>query len=71
MSIDGGPGTHGGHSVEVEGSFDSWATRHSLQHSGKDFTLVKLLAPGVYQVYCHNSMSFHQSCNACLARASN
>ena len=44
-------GTHGGHTVEVEGSFDNWATRHSLQRSGRDFTLVKLLAPGVYQVF--------------------
>ncbi|DBB09495.1 TPA: hypothetical protein ACH3X3_008055 [Trebouxia sp. C0006] len=41
--------TNGGNSVEVEGSFDNWTTRHSLQRSGKDFTLVKLLAPGVYQ----------------------
>lgn len=45
-------GTNGGNSVEVEGSFDNWTTRHSLQRSGKDFTLVKLLAPGVYQVSC-------------------
>lgn len=43
-------GTNGGHAVEVESSFDNWATRHPLQHSGKDFTLVKLLPPGVYQV---------------------
>ncbi len=45
-------GTNGGNAVEVEGSFDNWTTRHSLQRSGKDFTLVKLLAPGVYQVSC-------------------
>ena len=43
-------GTNGGHAVEVEGSFDNWTTRHPLQRSGKDFTLVKLLPPGVYQV---------------------
>lgn len=43
-------GTNGGHAVEVESSFDNWATRHPLQRSGKDFTLVKLLPPGVYQV---------------------
>ncbi|KAL3133479.1 hypothetical protein ABBQ38_007342 [Trebouxia sp. C0009 RCD-2024] len=41
--------TNGGHAVEVESSFDNWATRHPLQRSGKDFTLVKLLPPGVYQ----------------------
>lgn len=41
--------SHGGHHVELEGSFDNWTTRHVMQHSGKDFSLVKLLAPGVYQ----------------------
>ena len=56
-------GTNGGLSVEIEGSFDNWSTRHSLQRSGKDFTLVKLLAPGVYQVlhahcvYCNVGVS--------------
>lgn len=39
----------GGEVVEVEGSFDNWQTRQRLQRSGKDFTIVKLLAPGVYQ----------------------
>ena len=51
---DAAAGTAGGHAVEVEGSFDNWATRHPLQRSGKDFTLVKLLPPGVYQV-CQQS----------------
>ncbi|KAK9836114.1 hypothetical protein WJX81_002381 [Elliptochloris bilobata] len=41
--------SHGGSSVTVEGSFDSWSTRHVMQRSGKDFTIVKLLPPGVYQ----------------------
>jgi len=41
--------SHGGHHVELEGSFDNWTTRHVMQHSGKDFSLVKLLPPGVYQ----------------------
>jgi 5'-AMP-activated protein kinase, regulatory beta subunit len=35
--------------VEVEGSWDNWSTRTTLQRSGKDFTIIKLLAPGVYQ----------------------
>jgi Glycogen recognition site of AMP-activated protein kinase len=34
----------------VEGSFDNWTTRQPMQRSGKDFTIVKLLPPGVYQV---------------------
>lgn len=41
--------THGGSHVEVEGSFDNWSQRHTMQQSGKDFTIVKLLPPGVYQ----------------------
>lgn len=36
--------------MELEGSFDNWTQRHTMQKSGKDFTLVKLLPPGVYQV---------------------
>lgn len=39
----------GGSHVEVEGSWDNWSSRTVLQHSGKDFTIIKLLAPGVYQ----------------------
>lgn len=39
----------GGQHVELEGSFDNWTTRHVMQKSGKDFSLVKLLPPGVYQ----------------------
>ena len=41
--------SHGGDSVEVEGSWDNWTSRHTLLKSGKDFTVVKLLMPGVYQ----------------------
>lgn len=41
--------SHGGESVEVEGSWDNWTSRHTLLKSGKDFTVVKLLMPGVYQ----------------------
>lgn len=36
--------------MEVEGSFDNWGVRHTMQKSGKDFTIIKLLPPGVYQV---------------------
>lgn len=43
-------GAHGGNHVEVEGSFDNWTTRQPMQRSGRDFTIVKLLPPGVYQV---------------------
>ena len=43
-------GGHGGSHVEVEGSFDNWTMRQPMQRSGKDFTIVKLLPPGVYQV---------------------
>lgn len=34
----------------MEGSFDNWGVRHTMQKSGKDFTIIKLLPPGVYQV---------------------
>ncbi|KAF6254171.1 hypothetical protein COO60DRAFT_1543014 [Scenedesmus sp. NREL 46B-D3] len=42
-------GSHGGEHVEVEGSFDNWSTRQPLQRTGRDFTVIKLLPPGVYQ----------------------
>ncbi|GBF94195.1 hypothetical protein Rsub_06465 [Raphidocelis subcapitata] len=41
--------SHGGSHVEVEGSFDNWTTRQPLQYTGKDWTIIKLLPPGVYQ----------------------
>jgi 5'-AMP-activated protein kinase, regulatory beta subunit len=42
-------GSRGGSHVEVEGSFDNWTSRTPLQKNGADFTIVKLLSPGVYQ----------------------
>eukprot|EP00877_Chromochloris_zofingiensis_P004634 jgi/Chrzof1/14171/Cz08g28030.t1 len=41
--------SHGGNHAEVEGSWDNWSTRQPLQRTGKDFTVIKLLPPGVYQ----------------------
>eukprot|EP00879_Flechtneria_rotunda_P003348 GHRR01003575.1.p1 GENE.GHRR01003575.1~~GHRR01003575.1.p1 ORF type:complete len:273 (+),score=72.07 GHRR01003575.1:199-1017(+) len=41
--------SHGGEHVEVEGSFDNWSSRQPLQKTGRDFTVIKLLPPGVYQ----------------------
>lgn len=41
--------SHGGHHVQLEGSWDDWSQRQVMQQTGKDFTLVKLLNPGVYQ----------------------
>lgn len=41
--------SHGGADVQVEGSFDRWTKRHTMQKSGKDYTIVQLLPPGVYQ----------------------
>lgn len=42
-------GSRGGNDVAVEGSFDNWSTRTGLQKTGNNFTIVKLLPPGVYQ----------------------
>lgn len=42
--------THGGNEVYIEGSWDNWQNRVRLQKAGKsDFTILKLLPPGVYQ----------------------
>lgn len=41
--------------MEVEGSFDNWSTRQLLQRTGKDYTIIKLLPPGVYQVRTRNT----------------
>lgn len=41
--------SHGGHHVELEGSWDDWSQRQAMQQTGKEFTLVKLLLPGIYQ----------------------
>lgn len=43
-------GKHGGNHVELQGSFDNWTQRHVMQRNGRDFMIVKLLPPGVYQV---------------------
>lgn len=42
--------TYGGNEVYIEGSWDNWQNRIRLQKAGKsDFTILKLLPPGVYQ----------------------
>jgi hypothetical protein len=74
---------HGGNHVELEGSFDNWTQRYTMQRSGKDFTLVKLLPPGVYQVggpaaaFCaawacggNSCLGAAGGCLACQARVS-
>lgn len=38
----------GGNNVAVEGSWDNWASRKTLQRSGKDFSIVMVLPSGVY-----------------------
>lgn len=38
----------GGQQVYVQGSWDNWSSRTALQKSGKDFTILKVLASGVY-----------------------
>lgn len=64
---------HGGNHVELEGSFDSWTQRYTMQRSGKDFTLVKLVPPGVYQVrgqLAHHGAAAgrsNQRAHSCLA----
>lgn len=35
--------------MEVEGSFDNWTTRTVMHPNGKDFTVIKVMQPGVYQ----------------------
>ncbi len=57
-------GSHGGEHVEVEGSFDNWGVRHAMQKSGKDFTIIKLLPPGVYQV-CHHTCATDPETKLC------
>mmetsp|Transcript_1204 Transcript_1204/g.3511 ORF Transcript_1204/g.3511 Transcript_1204/m.3511 type:complete len:212 (+) Transcript_1204:887-1522(+) len=39
----------GGTNVELQGSFDNWGSRQPMQLTSAGHTLVKLLAPGVYQ----------------------
>lgn len=46
---------HGGNDVAVEGSWDNWRTRSTLQRSGKDFAILKFLPAGVYHYkFCVN-----------------
>lgn len=63
-------GSHGGNHVEVEGSFDNWTNRQVLQRTGKDFTIIKLLPPGVYQV-CSGCMAMDSRLHAVMKDAHN
>ncbi|XP_020585476.1 SNF1-related protein kinase regulatory subunit beta-1 isoform X1 [Phalaenopsis equestris] len=40
---------HGGNSVLVEGSWDNWSSRKTLQRTGKDHSILIVLPSGVYQ----------------------
>ncbi|CAG9463729.1 unnamed protein product [Pedinophyceae sp. YPF-701] len=40
---------HGGRHVEIAGSWDGWQKNLTMQRAGRDFTIVRLLSPGVYQ----------------------
>eukprot|EP01025_Chloroclados_australasicus_P024983 TRINITY_DN25011_c0_g1_i2.p1 TRINITY_DN25011_c0_g1~~TRINITY_DN25011_c0_g1_i2.p1 ORF type:complete len:270 (-),score=38.80 TRINITY_DN25011_c0_g1_i2:321-1130(-) len=40
---------HGGNEVEIKGSWNNWTTLTKLQRNDREFTIVQLLAPGVYQ----------------------
>ncbi|KAA0055694.1 SNF1-related protein kinase regulatory subunit beta-1 [Cucumis melo var. makuwa] len=40
--------SYGGSNVAVEGSWDNWASRKTLQRTGKDFSLLMVLPSGVY-----------------------
>lgn len=59
-------GSHGGEHVQVEGSFDNWTSRQQLQRSGREFTVIKLLPPGVYQVRDSSDTNMF-GCLHCLA----
>jgi hypothetical protein len=63
-------GSHAGEHVQVEGSFDNWTTRQALTRNGREFTVIKLLPPGVYQVcVCARAMCVRVFVAlACLAR---
>ncbi|KAF6163891.1 hypothetical protein GIB67_024746 [Kingdonia uniflora] len=41
--------SYGGNIVSVEGSWDNWATRKTLQRSGKDHSILLVLPSGIYQ----------------------
>ncbi|CAM8967230.1 unnamed protein product [Rhodiola kirilowii] len=40
--------TYGGNNVAVEGSWDNWTSRRTLQRSGKDHALLLVLPSGIY-----------------------
>ncbi|XP_022933564.1 SNF1-related protein kinase regulatory subunit beta-1 isoform X2 [Cucurbita moschata] len=40
--------SYGGSSVAIEGSWDNWASRKTLQRTGKDFSILIVLPSGVY-----------------------
>uniref|UniRef100_A0A7N0UZX4 Association with the SNF1 complex (ASC) domain-containing protein n=1 Tax=Kalanchoe fedtschenkoi TaxID=63787 RepID=A0A7N0UZX4_KALFE len=40
--------TYGGNNVAVEGSWDNWACRKTLQRSGKDHSILLVLPSGIY-----------------------
>ncbi|KAL3677930.1 hypothetical protein R1sor_020886 [Riccia sorocarpa] len=42
--------SHEGTNVSVEGSWDNWTSREPMQKVGKDFTIMKVLPCGVYQL---------------------
>ncbi|GAB2285153.1 galactose metabolism- protein [Dionaea muscipula] len=40
--------SHGGNNVAVEGSWDNWTSRKTMQRSGKDHSLLLVLPSGIY-----------------------
>ncbi|KAJ7960449.1 SNF1-related protein kinase regulatory subunit beta-2 [Quillaja saponaria] len=40
--------SYGGNNVAVEGSWDNWTSRKTLQRSGKDHTILLVLPSGIY-----------------------
>ncbi|KAF9603662.1 hypothetical protein IFM89_037321 [Coptis chinensis] len=41
--------TFGGNTVAVQGSWDNWTSRRTLQRSGKDHSILMVLPSGIYQ----------------------
>lgn len=40
--------SYGGNDVSVEGSWDNWKSRRTLQRAGKDYTILLVLPSGIY-----------------------
>ncbi|EXB54662.1 SNF1-related protein kinase regulatory subunit beta-1 [Morus notabilis] len=40
---------YGGNNVAVEGSWDNWTSRRTMQRSGKDFSILLVLPAGIYR----------------------